>query len=98
MNPFELNALLASPTLGPEALLVLVAKHQQVLNGVNCATAIHRLARATPANLHERAEYSVLLTRMAALLVAPNRLQSFNARTLTNALWGLAKLGTLTPT
>ena len=81
----QLNQQLARG--GPEEICALVREHSGVMNSVNCATALHRLAKGAPVAAAAGVE-ALLCSRTARVLGT----EKVTPRSLTSIAWAVGKL------
>ena len=83
-----LNAQLAQAAT-PEEIEALVRTHCAVMNSVNVATALHRLAKCRPARSKGGGMEALLCARTAAVLAGA---ENVTPRSLTSIAWAVGKL------
>ena len=85
-DPRALNGSLLQLST-PAAILAFASEHASALNSVNCATALHRLAKQ---GATASAAFAPLVARTASVLRSDAR--HVTARSLTSIAWASAKL------
>ena len=74
---------------GPGEIAEIVKQHAGIMNNVNCATALHRLAKAAATSKPDASLLEVLCARTATTLVREH--DSITPRSLTSIVWAVGK-------